>query len=163
MYRPVCAMLTGPGRPMRLAHEIRLRVRMGVDEPDAPNSEVLVGRRATGRVVRGAILEAAVEWNQHIVLLASDGVDFDDALHIHLLDARIQLLDTAQIGMVSVGTGFSNLVFKEPDTLEFAFASPERWRVTLFRQRRPRIPWIGEPMAVSRPFGFSRRFGIARL
>jgi len=80
-----------------------------------------------------------------------------------LLDADLNILDSAVIGMMYATGVVEHLTLYESDALEFSFFESERWRVTLFPSFRLRIPWLSEPFGVWRRFGFRRQFSIERL
>ena len=112
----------------------------------------------TGKLVEGAILEAAAEWQGLRLLFTSDDSPFEDFLHIHLLDSDLVLLDSATIGgMYSTGS-FSLLESPEPDTLWFCFIGETEWSVQVLPKPSFRLPLISEPTGVSRALGFKRHF-----
>jgi hypothetical protein len=59
---------------LRLADDVTIR-RVGVAAEDQiPRGEILVAGRPTGRLVSGAVLEAAVRWDDRCLLFVTDGL-----------------------------------------------------------------------------------------
>ncbi len=132
------------------------------NRPDGaePVSEILRNGQATGRQVAGAVLEAAAQWQSFMLLFTTDDTPFEELLHIHLLDAQLNLLDSATVGgMYSTGS-FSLLDAAEPDTVRFRFIGGTDWSVQVLPAPGFRVPLLSEPTGVSRPLGFSRHFVV---
>lgn len=132
------------------------------NRPDGaePVSEILRNDQATGRQVAGAVLEAAAQWQSFMLLFTTDDTPFEELLHIHLLDAQLNLLDSATVGgMYSTGS-FSLLDAAEPDTVRFRFIGGTDWSVQVLPEPGFRVPLLSEPTGVSRPLGFSRHFVV---
>jgi len=51
-----------------------------------------------GALVSGAELVASVSWQQFFIIFATDGVDYEEFLNIHMFDDGLKLLDSAIIG-----------------------------------------------------------------
>lgn len=129
-----------------------------VDEQ--PFSELLVDGQPSGQVIKGAVLEAAVQWHGHHVLFLTDDVPYEEALRIVLLDERWQVLDEAELGAAYSTGSFSDLTLLPPDMLRFRFIGDTDWTVRLLNHQQFRLPWVSEPRGVSRRFRFGRRFVI---
>jgi len=126
----------------------------------APTSEIIAGGVPTGKIVDGAIFEAALKWNDYLLLFLTDDVPFEEGLNIYLLDARLDIVDSAQMCfMYSTGI-FSDLDLTQPDTVRFRFFGGVVWTLKLFPQKKFALPIISDPIGVSRPFTFFRRFRI---
>jgi len=144
---------------MRVAGEVTTRVVEGAVEGDIPASEVYREGRASGTRVSGAILEAAVQWQDRCYLLfLTDDVPQEDMLSIHLLDDRLKLLDSAVIGSPYSTGSFTSLELREPNTVRFRFIGETTWSVELLPRPVLRLPCFSEPRGVRRAFGFSRHF-----
>jgi hypothetical protein len=129
-------------------------------EGGEPISEILRHGQATGRQVPGVVLEAAAQWNSFTLLFTTDDTPFEEVLHIHLLDAQLNVLDSATVGgMYSTGS-FSLLESPEPATLRFRFIGDTDWSVEVLPEPGFRVPLLSEPTGVSRPLGFSRHFVV---
>jgi hypothetical protein len=144
-------------RTLKLASGVSVRqIRSGDDAP--PMCEVLHDGAATGTRLHGAILEAAVAWNTCVVIFLTDDIPAEDALHIYLLDATFQLLDSASLSARYTTGSCAALRLMPPDHLSFRFFGDSEWRVELLAQAKVRVPFFSEPAGVHRPLGFSRRF-----
>jgi len=140
------------------ASELSVTHVRGHPEGAEPACEIFRNGQATGQQVRGAVLEAAAQWQSFTLLLTTDDIPFEELLHIHLLDAQLQLLDSATVGgMYSTGS-FSLLESAEPDTLRFRFIGDTDWSVQVLPEPGFRVPLLSEPTGVSRSLGFSRHF-----
>lgn len=145
---------------MRIASEVSARRVEGEGEADSapPASEILVDGRATGRVISGALLEAAVEAGENWLLFLTDDVPYEDALSIHLLDTRWHLLDSALLGAAYCTGSFGALRLEPPDKVRFRFIGDTDWTLEILPRREFRLPFVRDATGVSRKFGFSRHF-----
>lgn len=142
------------------ASELSVTQVRGLPEGAVPVCEIIRSGQATGQQVPGAVLEAAAQWQSFTLLFTTDDVPFEELLHIHLLDAQLNLLDSATVGgMYSTGS-FSLLESAEPDTLRFRFIGDTDWSVQVLPEPGFRVPLLSDPTGVSRPLGFSRHFVV---
>lgn len=125
-----------------------------------PACEIFRNGQATGQQVPGAVLEAASQWQSFTLLFTTDDTPFEELLHIHLLDAQLNLLDSATVGVMYSTGSFSLLESAEPDTLRFRFIGDTDWSVQVLPEPGFRVPLLSEPTGVSRPLGFSRHFVV---
>lgn len=126
-----------------------------------PTSEIIARGVPTGKIVDGAIFEAALRWNEYLLLFLTDDAPFEDGLNIYLLDMRLDIVDSAQMCfMYSTGI-FSDLDLTLTDTVRFRFFGEIVWTLTLFPEKKFAFPIISDPIGVSRPFTFFRRFRIS--
>lgn len=125
-----------------------------------PRAELLVDGKPTGRVLVGAVLEAAVQWHELHLLFITDDVPYEEALRIVLLDAQWQVVDAALLGSAYSTGSFSDLSLLPPDTVRFRFIGGTDWTVRLLHKDKFRLPLVSEPRGVSRRLGFSRRFVV---
>lgn len=123
-----------------------------------PLCEILRHGKPTGRRVPGAVLEQAAQWQSFYLLFTTDDTPFEELLHIHLLDAELNLLDSATLGGIYSTGSFSLLASAEPDTLRFWFIAGTDWSVQVLPEPGFRLPLLSEPAGMSRPLGFSRHF-----
>ena len=135
----------------------------GLDDSTPAMSRVRVDGRADGPVVRGAVLEAAVELDDRLVLFLSDGVPWEEGLNVHLLDAAFVCVDSVALGWPYTPGMFSDLRLQAPDTIEFCFPGNTRWRVTVRRSRRLAWPMSRGWPGVSRPVTWWRWLELTRL
>lgn len=93
-----------------------------------PKSEIWLEGVATGRVIAGEYLEAAILWNGCYLILTTDNSPFEEMLDIHLLDLNLKVGDSASIGdMYNTGT-FSHLQLSDPNTISLSFIGDARWK-----------------------------------
>lgn len=45
-----------------------------------PQSEIIIDGKPTGKIVGGAVLEAALEWNEFVLLLFTDDIPHEETL-----------------------------------------------------------------------------------
>jgi hypothetical protein len=126
----------------------------------APTSEIIAGGVPTGKVVDGAIFEAALRWNEYVLLFLTDDVPFEDGLNIYLLDANLDIVDSAHMFFIYSTGIFSDLDLTQSDTVRFCFFGGIVWTLKLFHKKTFALPIISDPRGVSRPFTFFRRFRI---
>ena len=133
----------------------RIPNRAGAVEPAC---EIFLNGQATNQQVPGAVLEAAAQWQAFTLLFTTDDTPFEELLNIHLLDAELNLLDSATVGGIYPTGSFSLLESDQPDTLRFRFIGGTDWSVQVLPEPGFRVPLLSEPAGVSRPLGFSRHF-----
>ena len=144
---------------LRSVESFALRV-VAAGEDAAPTSELVYQGASTGVVLAGAVLEAAVAWNESYVLFLTDDISFEDSLHIYLLDANFQPQDTASLASMYATGSFSALTLMPPDQLGFRFFGDMDWSIELLSRPKARVPFLSEPAGVKRAIGFSRRLII---
>jgi hypothetical protein len=147
---------------MKLLHapeySIRLITPPTSDTP--PMSEIIVSGAPTGKVVVGAVFEAALRWNEYVLLFLTDDVPFEDTLNIYLLDANLNTVDWARMYFIYATGIFSDLDLTQDDTVRFCFFGGIVWTLKLFPEKKFVLPIISATWGVSRPFAFFRRFQI---
>jgi hypothetical protein len=129
-------------------------------EGEVPRSELLVNDQPSGRILAGAVLEAAVLWRDQHLLFIADDMPYEEALRIVLLDAQLQVVDAALLGAAYSTGSFRDLSLLPPDTVRFRFIGGTDWTVRLLHKDQFRLPLVSEPRGVSRRLGFSRRFVV---
>jgi hypothetical protein len=145
---------------MLLTKSLSLARQPQETEDDQRFSELLLNGRPSGHILKGAVLEAAVQWHGHHLLFLTDDVPYEEALRIVLLNERWQVVDEAELGAAYSTGSFSDLTLLLPDMVRFRFIGGTDWTVRLLTQKQFRIPWVSEPRGVSRRFGFNRRFAV---
>ena len=147
---------------MRLLSTSEFSVRLASPYTDMKlaSAELMVKGKATGLVVTGSVLEAAVEWQGYRIIFLTDDIPYEDMLRIYMLDANLQLVDAAVLGaMYSTGT-FADLSLQPPNALTFRFFGGTVWRVVLLAVQEFSLPFHSDPSGVSRKFKFFRHFRI---
>lgn len=148
---------------MKLAHATEYAIRVIVESSSetVPMCEVVIAGVATKAVLEGAILKAALKWDDYVVLFISNDVPFEDSLNIYLLDRRLNVLDSASM-YAAYSTGiFSNLDLSQADIVRFHFLGEGTWTLKLFPKKQFAIPGLYSPLGVHRPFAFFRRFQLS--
>lgn len=145
---------------MRIATELTTKPIDGMPEDQVPSSAVLLNGESSGKLVSGAVLEAAVRWEDFYLLFMTDDVPFEEVLSIQLLDSQLNRLDSASIGGLYSSGSFSSLELVEPNTVRFRFIGDTIWSVEFFPQPGFRIPFVSEPPGVHRSLGFHRHFVV---
>lgn len=145
---------------MEIAAGIELRPRAN---ESAPAAEVFIEGSPCGTVVRGAVLEAAVRCDQRLLLFATDGIEFEDMLSIHLLGRDRRLLDSATIGGPYATGVFSGLRLQPPATARFQFFDDAQWSVRVLESFRHALPWWPDARGVWRGSQITRHFEVRRL
>jgi hypothetical protein len=143
---------------MRIATEIEVKLIEGISESEVPKCEIVAEKVATGRIIAGAYIEAAIQWGNYYLLFITDDCPFEEILRIYLLSKQWLLLDAAVIGCIYSTGSFSALKLTEPNRVQFRFFADTNWEVEAFDRPQFRLPWFGEPAGVMRKFGFSRHF-----
>ncbi|WP_211923249.1 hypothetical protein [Duganella radicis] len=129
--------------------------------PDVqPTSEIIVAGTNTQKFVAGAVFQAALRWNDYLLLFLTDDVIFEETLNIYLLDKDLNIVDLARMyHMYSTGV-FSDLDLSEPDTVRFRFFEGLVWTLRLLNEQAFAVPFFSDPTGVHRPFKFFRRFHL---
>lgn len=140
--------------------QLSLQRVAGLPAEAPPQCELLRQAEPTGVRVPGAVLEAAGQWQGFFLVLTTDDVPWEEMLHIHLLDARLQRLDSACIGAPYSTGSFSALPSLVPDLLRFRFMGDTDWSVQVLPKPGWRVPLWSEPAGVRRSMGFSRHFVV---
>jgi hypothetical protein len=143
------------------ASQLSLRLRQPWSDDALAESDIVAGRRETGQVITGQVLEAAIEWKGHHLLLVTDDIPFEDSLRIYLFDTGWTLLDSVAMGAMYATGVFSHLELLPPNGVRFQFIDNAIWTIELLEQAVVAFPF-SDPKGVSRPFSLHRRFNIQR-
>jgi len=125
-----------------------------------PSSEIVLKQSITGRVISGAVLEAAVSWKDFYLLFLTDDIPQEDTLSIHFLDKDLKLLDSATIGAMYSTGSFTSLQLIEPNELTFRFIGDTDWTIELFDKPTLALPFLSDPKCVKRKLALSNYFKI---
>src|SRR5688572_14726769 len=90
-------------------------------QDETSRCEIVQNGQRTGRVVEGAVLEAAVEWRGHTVVMLTEGVPYEDALRVCLFSPEMNLLDRGFLGGIYSTGRLSKLRLAEPNKIHFCF------------------------------------------
>jgi hypothetical protein len=147
---------------MKLIHAPEYSTRLtGPSIPDVePMSEILVAGVGTKKFVTGAVFEAALRWNDYVLLFLTDDVPFEETLNIYLLDKDLNVIDLARMYYMYATGIFSDLDLSEPDTVRFRFFEGMVWRLRLFTEKAFALPFFSDPTGVHKPLRFFRMFQL---
>jgi len=143
---------------IRKTTEIKIKRLEGISENEDPKCEIIAKGVATGCIVSGAFLEAAVQCGEYHLLFITNDCPFEETLNIYLFDKQWRLLDSAEMFCIYSTGSFSDLTLIEPNRARFLFFGDTDWEVEIFDVPKFRFPGLGEPVGVIREFGFSRHF-----
>lgn len=143
---------------MRIAEELTIRFHDEGNDETEPTSEILIAGKPTGKYITGAVLEAAVSWNDFYLLFMTNDVPDEEMLGVLLLDNRLEKIDSVTIGAPYSTGSFSSLALLPPNRISFHFIGDCTWEIELLSQPGFRIPFFSEPSGVWRSFGFNRHF-----
>lgn len=148
--------------PMKLIppSEFALKLVRPFTDQTMPQSEIVIRGEPTGKLIDGAILEAAIGWNDCYLAFITDDIPHEDTLRIYLFDPRLKLIDSATLGAMYSTGSFGHLELSPPNMLSFTFIGDTTWGLELLGQDELALPFIADPTGVSRPFAFHRRFRI---
>lgn len=129
-----------------------------VDE--LPRSELILYGETTGKIIEGAVLEAAICWRGHFLIFLTDDIINEDTLRIYLLDPKLDMVDAARLGAMYSTGAFSSLQLVEPNILRFEFFGDTTWTLELLDDQSFSMPMVSDPKGVTRPFRLSHRFKL---
>lgn len=112
---------------------------------DAPRSRLVFRGELTPQRVAGVTLEAQFRINDKYLLLVTEDVPYEEALHVYLLDDRLRILDELELSNTYTPGILRDLRVIAADELEFAFFGEDRWRLQVYDAPRRRL--IGNPFA----------------
>lgn len=128
---------------------------------EVPLCEVIVAGKGTGKVLQGAVFEAALKWNDYVLLFVTNDVCFEDTLNIYLLDQALNVVDYARVYYIYATGIFSDVDLDEIDTVRFTFLGDLRWVLRLFPEKKFFIPIFSDAFGVHRPLAFYRKFQLS--
>lgn len=134
--------------------------RLPVAVDAAPMAALVVNRRAAPQALPGAVLEAAFSVDGRTLLFLTEDVPYEDALHLHLLDERLALVDSATLSAMYSTGSFKFLAVEPPRSVRFRFFGGTDWTVELLDAPAMRLPLVSEPRGVHRRLGFTRHFKV---
>lgn len=125
-----------------------------------PQSEIVIHGTSTGRLIAGAVLEAAVRWGEYTLAFVTDDIPNEETLRIYLFDSALNLIDSATLGSIYSTGNFGKLELLQPDRLRFWFFGDTTWVLELLKRDEFALPLVADPKGVKRPFAWHRRFRI---
>lgn len=148
---------------MKLIHApgYSIRVITSSTSDEVPLCEVIVAGKGTGKILQGAVFEAALKWNDYVLLFVTNDVFFEDTLNIYLLDQALNVVDYARMYYIYATGIFSDVDLDEIDTVQFTFLGDLRWVLRLFPEKKFFIPIFSDAFGVHRPLTFYRKFQLS--
>ncbi|MYM36859.1 hypothetical protein GTP38_21245 [Duganella sp. FT94W] len=128
---------------------------------DMPKSELMLNGLPTGKIIDGAVLEAAIRWHDCLLAFVTDAITHEETLRVYLFNDCLNIIDSAQLGWMYATGVFSLLELQPPNTVRFLFFGDTDWTLELFGDEVFAIPFFTDPRGVSRPLRFHRRFQIS--
>ena len=114
--------------------------------------DVLIGGNTTGIHVPYSVIEAAVKVDaeRYLIFLTNDTL-FEEMLRIVLIHPEKGILDSLVLGSL-YSTGFFEKLDVQASVVNFTFLGDKIWSVRIPDKPFFRIPLIGDPRGVWRPF-----------
>ena len=131
------------------------------DEDATQKSKIIINGQNTNIAIEGIVLEACVKWHNFYLAFLTDDIPQEDMLHIHLLDQKLNTLDSATIGGIYTTGNFTDLELLAPNRVNFNFIGGTRWTVDFLSQPERCLPMLSSPKGVYKKSMFSRHFKIS--
>ncbi|HEX8405124.1 MAG TPA: hypothetical protein VF670_10935 [Duganella sp.] len=139
--------------------DLSIRPRQTSDD-ELPRGEVVLYGEPTGRIIEGAVLEAAVCWKGLFLIFLTDDIPHEDTLRIYLLGPRLDMVDAARLGAMYATGAFERLEVIAPNLVRFEFFGDTTWTLELLDDQAFAVPMVSDPKGVTRPFKLSCRFKL---
>ncbi len=143
-------------------HELSIQLISEATETESPKCRVCVNGQASGPVLDGAILEAAIKYQSFYLLLTSNDCPYEESLNIYYLASDLKILDQAILSWPYATGLFTLLNIIEPNRIAFEFFTKDAWEITLYPKPQWFMPLFSEPRGVWRKFKFNRYFKISK-
>ena len=143
------------------AEDYSVRIIRASTSDEVPLCEVMIAGAATGKILQGAVFEAALKWHDYTLLFLTDDVPFEEGLSIYLLDQHLNVADYARMYFIYSTGVFSQLDLSEDDVVRFHFLGEMVWTLKLYAEKRFVLPIVSTPLGVHRPLTFFRRFELS--
>jgi len=141
---------------------IAVNVRQAADE--APR--ISVRHEPSGRLIEtaGGVLEAQFISGSRYVLFLSEGTPYEEALHILLLDADVQVLDALELSAAYTPGMLRNVSVVQPNAIRFSFFEPgETWHLEVAERPHVRLWGNRHPVKRTAPLLHRTWLTLARL
>ena len=101
-------------------------------QPHAPDTlrSLLIASDGSSLEVEGQVMEGQFDTSLGYLVITSDGIPFEEALHFYLLERDGKLLDGISLGH-AYNSGILGDLSIGIDALEFSFFGSERWRLSI--------------------------------
>ncbi len=142
--------------------EFSIKLISEAAETEIPKCQIYINETATDSILQGAILEAAIKYQEFYLVFTTNDCPYEDTLNIHYLDQDLRILDQATLSW-PYGTGSFILInILQPNRIRFQFFTRDDWEITLYPKAQWLIPYLSEPRGVWRKFKFNHYFKISK-
>jgi len=100
-------------------------------ENETPRSNLLFDAALTGVTVPGVVLEAQYRCGELHLLLTTENIPYEEALHVLLLDARFNLLDQVELSHPYASGALTDLQQHGDGRLQFSLFGGDRWELAV--------------------------------
>jgi hypothetical protein len=129
-------------------------VQLTALEGEDPRAQV--ARAGTTWTVDGSVLEGAWSFGAELLIATTDNIPYEEGLRFSLLSPDGSVVDEVELSHM-YATGSFTLLGTEGATLRFRFFGGTDWLLRVCESPRVRVPFLGDPRGVGRPWGFSKR------
>jgi hypothetical protein len=131
-------------------------------DTETPKCQIKINGSTTDSILEGAILEAAIKYQEFYLVFTTNDCPYEDTLNIHYLDQGLRILDQASLSW-PYGTGSFTLInILQPNRVKFQFFTRDNWEITLYPKAQWLIPYLSEPRGVWRKLKFHHHFKISK-
>lgn len=116
-------------------------------------SEVIVAEKASGVIVSGHVLEAAVQVDDdRYLIFSTDDVIYEEFLTVTLISLNDGVLESLQLGN-EYSSGVFEKLSTSRESVHFQFIGDAVWSIKVADSPRLRLPFFLEPRGVKRASG----------
>ncbi len=124
------------------------------EEESLSKSQIYLKDQASETIVTGAVLEICIKVGEFFLVFMTDDIPNEDMLRIYLIEQDASVLDSVVLGSPYSTGSFQLLDIVEPNLITFNFIGSTVWKAFVFNQRKLNIPFITDPVGVSRRLSF---------
>jgi len=129
--------------------------------PKSPEQScIFLNNTQTDKVVDGTYLELCIKAGCKYLVFMTDDIPYEDMLHIHLLNERLDIVDSATIGSMYSTGSFRNYNIQNSNTLTFHFIGDAKWKIEILDSKEFLFPLVSSLKGVSRKNIFYQYFKI---
>ena len=105
-------------------------------ENETPRSNLLFDAALTGTTVPGVVLEGQYRFGDLYLLLTTENIPYEEALHVLLLDQRFNVLDHLELSHPYASGVLSDLQHAGDSRLRFSLFGGDRWELSVLQAPR---------------------------
>jgi hypothetical protein len=133
-----------------------------VDYEGEPKAKILLDGVWVNKFVIGDFLKKSIKFNNYYVVMTTVDIWEKSSLCVSFFDSKFNLLDLAFLGPRSCGKDeFSLIKTDQPDSVFFEYTG--YWKIKFLPHKRPRLPFVTDPLSVMRDKIFSCHFLVTEL